>query len=51
MAKGSSPNRTEIIIEGSLELQKGRKTMKCVKMGIHIIDYPFLQSFKIMMDC
>lgn len=45
MAKGSSPNRMEMMTEGSLELQKGRKTVKCVKIGINIIDYPFLHDF------
>lgn len=39
MAKGSSPNRTEIT-EGGLGLQKGRKTMKCIKISINKRSFP-----------
>lgn len=31
MAKGSSPNRREIITEESLELQKGKNNVECLK--------------------
>ena len=45
MAKRNSPNRMEMITEGSLELQKGRETTKCVKIRINITDYPFPHEF------